>query len=77
MDGKLQDEEFLTDTEMIDFVPKVFFFDRVSPAILKLATTFKEKGAKGLSYVPRRLRGSGAKVDPAGLWSAGSELTGG
>ena len=30
--------------ERIDFVPKVFFFDRVSPAILKLATTFKEKG---------------------------------
>lgn len=29
----------------IDFVPKVFFFDRVSPAILKLATTFKEKGS--------------------------------
>ena len=29
--------------ERIDFVPKVFF-DRVSPAILKLATTFKEKG---------------------------------
>jgi len=31
--------------EKIDFVPKVFFFDRVSPAILKLATAFKEKGA--------------------------------
>ena len=31
--------------ERIDFVPKVFFFDRVSPAILKLATTFKEKGS--------------------------------
>lgn len=29
----------------IDFVPKVFFFDRVAPAILKLATTFKAKGA--------------------------------
>ena len=29
----------------IDFVPKVFFFDRVSPAILKLATAFKEKGS--------------------------------
>lgn len=29
----------------VDFVPKVFFFDRVSPAILKLATAFKEKGA--------------------------------
>ena len=28
--------------ERIDFVPKVFFFDRVSPAILKLATTFKK-----------------------------------
>ena len=28
----------------IDFVPKVFFFDRVSPAILKLAVFFKEKG---------------------------------
>lgn len=31
--------------ERIDFVPKVFFFDRVSPAILKLATAFKEKGS--------------------------------
>lgn len=31
--------------ERIDFVPKVFFFDRVAPAILKLATTFKAKGA--------------------------------
>lgn len=31
--------------ERIDFVPKVFFFDRVSPAILKLATTFKENGS--------------------------------
>ena len=29
----------------IDFVPKVFFFDRVSPAILRLANTFKEKGS--------------------------------
>lgn len=29
----------------IGFVPKVFFFDRVAPAILKLATTFKAKGA--------------------------------
>ena len=29
----------------IDFVPKVFFFDRVSPAILRLADTFKEKGS--------------------------------
>ena len=29
----------------IDFVPKVFFFDRVSPAILKLAHAFKEKGS--------------------------------
>ena len=31
--------------ESIGFVPKVFFFDRVAPAILKLASTFKEKGA--------------------------------
>lgn len=31
--------------ERINFVPKVFFFDRVSPAIIKLATTFKEKGS--------------------------------
>ena len=31
--------------ERIDFVPKVFFFDRVAPAILKLAKTFKEKGS--------------------------------
>ena len=29
----------------IDFVPKVFFFDRVSPAILKLANVFKGKGS--------------------------------
>lgn len=29
----------------IDFVPKVFFFDRVSPAILKLADIFKGKGS--------------------------------
>ena len=29
----------------IGFVPKVFFFDRVSPAILKLATKFKERGS--------------------------------
>lgn len=31
--------------ERIDFVPKVFFFDRVAPAILKLANAFKEKGS--------------------------------
>lgn len=31
--------------ERVDFVPKVFFFDRVSPAILKLAKAFKEKGS--------------------------------
>lgn len=31
--------------EKIDFVPKVFFFDRVSPAILKLASVFKDKGS--------------------------------
>lgn len=29
----------------IDFVPNVFFFDRVSPAILKLANAFKVKGS--------------------------------
>lgn len=29
----------------LSFVPKVFFFDRVAPAILKLATAFKEKGS--------------------------------
>ena len=29
----------------IDFVPKVFFFDRVSPAIQRLAESFKEKGS--------------------------------
>ena len=29
----------------VNFVPKVFFFDRVSPAILRLATAFKEKGS--------------------------------
>ena len=31
--------------ESIGFVPKVFFFDRVSPAIQKLATIFKEMGS--------------------------------
>lgn len=31
--------------ERIDFVPKVFFFDRVFPAILKLAEFFKGKGS--------------------------------
>lgn len=31
--------------ERIDFTPKVFFCDRVSPAILKLATVFKERGS--------------------------------
>ena len=31
--------------EKMDFVPKVFFFDRVSPAILRLAKAFKEKGS--------------------------------
>ena len=31
--------------ERIDFVPKVFFFDRVAPAILRLATVFKGKGS--------------------------------
>lgn len=31
--------------EKMDFVPNVFFFDRVSPAILRLAETFKEKGS--------------------------------
>lgn len=31
--------------DKIDFVPKVFFYDRVSPAILKLASVFKEKGS--------------------------------
>lgn len=31
--------------EKIDFVPRVFFFDRVSPAIQRLAETFKEKGS--------------------------------
>jgi len=29
----------------LNFVPKVFFFDRVAPAILKLATAFKKKGS--------------------------------
>lgn len=29
----------------IGFVPKVFFFDRVAPAILKLAAAFKAKGS--------------------------------
>ena len=29
----------------LNFIPKVFFFDRVAPAILKLARSFKEKGS--------------------------------
>jgi len=31
--------------EKMDFVPNVFFFDRVSPAIQRLAEAFKEKGS--------------------------------
>ena len=31
--------------QQIDFIPRVFFFDRVAPANLKLATVFKEKGS--------------------------------
>ncbi len=31
--------------ERISIIPKVFFFDRVAPAILKLATAYKERGA--------------------------------
>lgn len=31
--------------EKIDFVPKVFFFDRVAPAIYILANAFREKGS--------------------------------
>lgn len=31
--------------DKIGFVPKVFFFDRVSPAILRLAVNFKGKGS--------------------------------
>lgn len=31
--------------ERVDFAPKVFFFDRVSPAIQKLAKAFKENGS--------------------------------
>lgn len=31
--------------EQIDFVPKVFYFDKIAPAILKLAVAFKEKGS--------------------------------
>ena len=31
--------------DRIDFIPKVFFFDRVSPAIQKLAKAFKEMGS--------------------------------
>lgn len=30
--------------EHIDFAPKVFYFDKIAPAILKLAVAFKEKG---------------------------------
>ena len=45
--------------ERIDFVPKVFFFDRVAPAILKLATVFKGKG----SIVFFEPSSQGGKVD--------------
>lgn len=31
--------------EQIDFVPKVFYFDKVAPAILRLASAFKERGS--------------------------------
>ena len=31
--------------EKIDFIPKVFFFDKIAPAILRLALAFKEKGS--------------------------------
>lgn len=31
--------------EKMDFVPKMFFFDRVSPAIQRLAEAFKERGS--------------------------------
>lgn len=31
--------------EKVDFVPKVFFFDRVAPAIYNLANAFREKGS--------------------------------
>lgn len=30
--------------ELIDYVPKVFYFDKVAPAIVKLANSLKEKG---------------------------------
>lgn len=31
--------------EKVDFIPKVFYFDKIAPAILKLAQVFKEKGS--------------------------------
>ena len=45
--------------EKINFVPKVFFFDRVAPAILKLANAFKERGSV-LFFEPSS---GGCKVD--------------
>ena len=45
--------------EQIDFVPKVFFFDRVSPAILKLAKTFK--GIGSVIFFEPSSRGSDVK----------------
>lgn len=45
--------------EQIDFVPNVFFFDRVSPAILKLAKTFK--GIGSVIFFEPSSRGSDVK----------------
>ena len=48
--------------ERVEFVPKVFFFDRVSPAILKLATTFRERGSV-IFFEPSSKGGNGGLFD--------------
>lgn len=46
--------------DRIDYVPKVFFFDRVAPAIIKLAIAFKEKGS--IIFFEPSSRGGDAKM---------------
>lgn len=48
--------------ESVEFTPKVFFFDRVSPAILRLAATFKEKGSV-IFFEPSSKGGSAGQFD--------------
>lgn len=46
--------------EQINFVPKVFFFDRVSPAFIRLAENFKEKGS--IIYFEPSNKGSNVRL---------------